>query len=188
MNNVVNAAPANAATKGRTVQAWPQDRAPGSGGVPDGVLAADAARRQAARTKFDGEVAPAAVVERLEEAGRTLLSLPQGGWTTRLRASRLGVVHTAAEAYGWETRRVRPAMPDTAQIDRMDEALGWLGLIPVERHVVRRIVGARALVNPMTERHLFSWRRLGGLIGADHKAVQRWHGEGIGLIVTALSG
>ena len=68
----------------------------------------------------------------------------------------------------------------------MDEALAWIALIPRERHVLRRIVGARSLVSPVTERHLFSWRRLGGVLGADHKAVQRWHAQAIGMVVAAL--
>ncbi len=53
--------------------------------------------------------------------------------------------------------------------------------------MLRRIVGARSLVHPITERHLFPWRRLGTAIGADHKAVQRWHAQGIDLIVVALN-
>jgi hypothetical protein len=68
----------------------------------------------------------------------------------------------------------------------MDEALGWIALIPKERYVLRRIVGARCLVSPVTERHLFSWRRLGGVLGADHKAVQRWHAQGVDMIVAAV--
>jgi hypothetical protein len=68
----------------------------------------------------------------------------------------------------------------------MDEAMGWIPLIPLDRYVLRRIVGARSLVNPTTDRHLFPWRRLGAVLGADHKAVQRWHRQGIGMIVAAL--
>ena len=30
----------------------------------------------------------------------------------------------------------------------MDEALAWIPLIPLDRNVPRRIVGARALINP----------------------------------------
>jgi hypothetical protein len=45
---------------------------------------------------------------------------------------------------------------------------------------------ARALVSPVTERHLFTWRRLATLLGADHKAVQRWHAQGVAMIVAAL--
>jgi hypothetical protein len=48
-------------------------------------------------------------------------------------------------------------------------------------------VGARALVSPVTGRHLYSWRRLGSLVGADHKAVQRWHAQGVDLLVAALN-
>ena len=131
---------------------------------------------------------PEYVCYRLEEAGRVLLALPNKGPTTQLRTSRHDVVQSAVEAYGW-TRvdaRLRPAMPNAAQITRMDEALDWICFIPIDRYVLRRIVGARALVSPITERHLFPWRRLGVLLGADHKAIQRWHGQGINLIVSSL--
>ena len=69
----------------------------------------------------------------------------------------------------------------------MDQALAWIPLIPAEKLVLRRIVGCRALVSPLTGRHLFSWRRLARLLGADHKAIQRWHGTGIDLIVASLN-
>ena len=78
-------------------------------------------------------------------------------------------------------------MPSAAAIDRMDRVLAWIPRIPVDKFVLRRVVGARCLVNPMTGRYLYSWRRLGTAIGADHKAVQRWHCRGIDLIVTALN-
>jgi len=53
--------------------------------------------------------------------------------------------------------------------------------------VLRRIVGARALVSPLTDRHLFPWRRLAAVLGADHKAVQRWHAQAIALLVASLN-
>jgi len=132
---------------------------------------------------FDAEL----VTYRLEEAGATLLALPGTGWSTRMRASSLEIVRAAIEAYGWTANRIRPPVPSAARITRMDEAMGWLQLIPTDRYVLRRIVGARSLVHPVTERHLYPWRRLGAAVGADHKAVQRWHAQGIDLIVTALN-
>jgi len=42
-------------------------------------------------------------------------------------------------------------------------------------------------VHPLTDRHLYPWRRLGDAIGADHKAVQRWWGQGIDIILGALA-
>ncbi len=129
------------------------------------------------------------IVYRLEEAGRTLLALPHSGFSTRLRTSRHDIVQAAAESYGWSKvdARLRPAIPSSADITRMDEALDWIPLIPADRYVLRRIVGSRALVSPITGRHLFPWRRLGVLLGADHKAVQRWHAQGIDLLVTAVN-
>ena len=123
---------------------------------------------------------------RLEEAGATLLALPGTGWSTRLRLSSIEIVRTALEAYGWEVARIRPAVPSADKIDRMDEAMAWISLIPDNRYVLRRVVGARSLVHPITDRHLYSWRRLGVVLGADHKAVQRWHAQAIAMIVMAL--
>jgi hypothetical protein len=135
----------------------------------------------------DHPIDAAFVTYRLEEAGETLLALPGTGYSTRLRTSSLDIVRTALENYGWTESRVRPPVPSSAKITRMDEALGWILLIPLENYVLRRIVGARCLVSPVTERHLFPWRRLGAALGADHKAVQRWHAQGIALIVAALN-
>jgi hypothetical protein len=132
---------------------------------------------------FDADL----VIYRLEEAGAALLALPGTGWSTRMRGSSLEVVRAAIESYGWTTNRIRPPVPSAARITRMDEAMSWLLLVPIDRYVLRRIVGARSLVHPITERHLFPWRRLGAALGADHKAVQRWHAQGIDLIVTALN-
>lgn len=132
---------------------------------------------------FDAEL----VIRRLEEAGAALLALPGSGWSTRLRGSSLEIVRTAMESYGWTTKRIRPPIPSAERITRMDEALAWIPLIPVDRYVLRRIVGARSLVHPITERHLFPWRRLGTALGSDHKAIQRWHAQGIDLIVRALN-
>lgn len=127
------------------------------------------------------------VIYRLEEAGRTLLALPHTGFTTALRRSSIDILASAIQSLGCLEKQVRPAVPPASRITRMDEALTWISLIPDDRYVLRRIVGARSLVSPITERHLFSWRRLGATLGADHKAVQRWHANGIDLIVSALN-
>jgi hypothetical protein len=135
----------------------------------------------------DHAIDAAFVTFRLEEAGLTLLALPGTGYSTRLRTSSLDIVRSAIENYGWTEGRVRPAVPSSSKITRMDEALAWIPLIPLENYVLRRIVGARCLVSPVTERHLFPWRRLAIALGADHKAVQRWHAQGIAVIVAALN-
>ncbi len=128
----------------------------------------------------------AEIIRRLEEAGMTLMALPQTGYRPGIRSSALDIVRSAAESYGWAPGRMRPPVPSAARISRMDEALNWFGLIPQDRFVLRRIVSLRAMVDPITERHVFSWRCIGVMIGADHKAAQRWHANGIDLIVRAL--
>ena len=127
-----------------------------------------------------------ALIARLEEAGCALLSLPNTGPSTRLVQSGLEWVRDAAE-HGAQRARIRPAVPDAATITRMDEALAWIPLIPIDKFVLRRIVGARSLVDPMTGRHVYSWRRIALAVGADHKAMQRWHAQGIALILAALA-
>jgi hypothetical protein len=126
------------------------------------------------------------IVARLEEAGATLLALPNRGPPLGMRVGWPEVVHDFHEAYGWTEATLRPPRPLAAQISRMDEALAWITLIPSDRYVLRRIVGCRALVAPITGRHLFSWRRIGRLIGADDKSIPRWHAQGIALIAEAL--
>lgn len=134
----------------------------------------------------DGLIDAEYVIYRLEEAGATLLALPGTGWSTRARSSSIEVVRTALEAYGWEAARIRPAVPSAEKIDRMDEAMAWITLIQSSQYVLRRVIGARSLVHPITDRHLYSWRRLGVALGSDHKSVQRWHIQGIAMIVAAL--
>jgi hypothetical protein len=129
----------------------------------------------------------AEILLRLEEAGATLLAMPSTGYSTRMRQMRFDIVHTALEAYGWEAPPLRAPAPSAAAISEMDEAFGWLALIPEQKFLLRRILGARALVHPLTGRHLFPWRRLAAAVGADHKSVQRWHAQGLEMVVQALN-
>ncbi|WP_297490694.1 DUF6362 family protein [Acidocella sp.] len=126
------------------------------------------------------------IVALFEAAGATLLALPGRGYTTQIRTMRFDVVHSALDAYGWQSSAVRPPVPSAAAISQMDEVFGWLTLIPETKFVLRRILGARALVHPVTLRHLFPWRRIGTMLGADHKSVQRWHGQAVEMLCAVL--
>jgi len=140
----------------------------------------------AGRTDDPGRIDAACVISLLEDAGATLLALPHSGHSTAMRQMRFDIVHTALESYGWAAETVRAPVPDAAAITAMDAAFALLVHIPEQKFVLRRVVGARALVHPITRRHLYPWRRLGGVLGADHKSIQRWHGDGIKFIVNAL--
>ena len=128
---------------------------------------------------------PEFVQAMLEEAGLTLMALPHTGPTTRLRQGGLEWVRDVM-AYPPERTVIRPAVPSGASIDRMDRVLAWIPRIPADKFVLRRVVGARCLLSPLTGRHLFTWRRLAAAVGADHKAVQRWHAQGLATIACSL--
>ena len=191
---MANGAATGAATgaewrSGTGVAAWAAPNAPFPPAKPGGNGARPPRRVPAAVRPTDAAndaIDAALVTARLEEAGRTLLALPHSGPSTKLRVSVLEVLRDAVEGED-QNARLRPAMPRGAQVSRMDEALGWLSRIPADRYVLRRIVGARALVHPTTDRHLYPWRKLGTALGADHKAIQRWHAQGIALIVASLN-
>ena len=137
-----------------------------------------------ASVRIDAET----VIYRLEEAGQTLLCLPSRGHTTALRQTRHQYLADAVEAFAGENDSgPKLPTPPAARITRMDQALAWIPLIPGDKVVIRRIVGCRSLVSPLTDRHLFTWRRLARLLGADHKAIQRWHATGIDTIVASLN-
>ena len=134
----------------------------------------------------DGVSVHEQIVTRLEDAGATLLALPLSGWSTAVRGFWPDMRRDAfidLPAAG----PMKPPVPAGERIDRMDEAFAWLRLIPADRFVLRRIVGARALVHPITARHLFPWRRIGRMVGADHRAVQVWHRAGVDLIADGLA-
>ena len=121
----------------------------------------------------------------LRQAGMMLLSLPDHGPYLGLRARSLELRNARAEQS--EERRLLRRAVTPHDVSMMDEVLGWLRLVPDDRRVLRRIVAARMLVSPTTERHLVSWRELGRRIGADHHAVMRWHAAGIDHIVGGLA-
>ncbi len=150
------------------------------------ILQSGIRERETESRAQSGIISAEEIVLRLEEAGATLLAMPNTGPSTRLRQMRFDVVQTAIEAYGWESERLRAPAPDAAAISAMDEAFGWLALIPEPKFILRRILGARALIHPLTRRHLFPWRRLAAAVGADHKSVQRWHRDGVDLLLVRL--
>ena len=126
------------------------------------------------------------VIARLEEAGGTMLAMAATGYSTAMRVSSLEVVDEWW-LYPPERTSVPKLRPDSAAITRMDQALSWIRFIPVEQRAERRVVGARAMVNPLNGRHLVSWRALGRELGVEHHTVQTWHSRGIERIAVRLT-
>jgi hypothetical protein len=134
--------------------------------------------------KIAAELTEKEIVRRLEAAGRTALSMPKERLgPTKSVTMNIDVVHEVIDAYGWNVIQMR-VRPSATEISEMEEAFGWLNLI--ERKVLRQIVALRAMVHPITDRHLYSWRRLSVIIGADYKSIQLWHRNAVKIIFLGM--
>ncbi len=130
---------------------------------------------------------PEQVVTRLREAGLTLARLHvQGVFPAGYRSCMPETLRDPEDLLHAETN-LRPPPAHPSDITRMDQALSWIRLIPDEMAVHRRIVGCRCLMHPISERLLFSWRRLGREFHLDHKTVKEWHEHAIRIIVVQLA-
>ncbi len=128
----------------------------------------------------------ARVIERLEKAGATLMAMRDCGYSPRLAQPRYDVVRKLFHDEALELR-MRLPKPTGQDIDLMDEAFGWVLRIPENRLAIRRVVHARALRHPLTDRYVYSWRRIALTIGSEHKAVQRMHEHGIKIILRGFT-
>ena len=129
----------------------------------------------------------AQVIERLEQAGRTLLSLPNLGY--RPGGSGQVMSWQIVRSF-WEGCQstlappIRPAAPSAKDVTDMDEAYAWLPWVRSDG--ARRIIQARSLVNPVTNEYVHPWRRIADGMGTHPTQVQRWHARGIAVIVANL--
>jgi Domain of unknown function (DUF6362) len=129
------------------------------------------------------------VQAKLEQAGSTLMALrTKSPFPTEYGCSWPQWLYSAADLFDWPdpTEAARAARPSASAIDSMDYVFTWLKLIPKHRGIVGRIVAARALVHPVTGKHLCHWRRVAKTVGADYRACQRWHEQGIRIITERL--
>jgi hypothetical protein len=105
------------------------------------------------------------VQTRLTEAGKTIIALPATG--TRpggVRSCMPDYIYEYMDIGNWTEIVLRTPKPTPAQIQRMDEVLqDWIPLITDHRD--RRIVQMRILTNPVTEKPLFKWARIGRIFG-----------------------
>lgn len=121
----------------------------------------------------------------LEWAGARLLSLnlasplpkgPHVSWPAYAQDSRV--------AYGYTQERLRAAHVSSAEIKLMDELLILPSLIPDV--LIRRIVNARILVTPVSNRYVYSWTRLAYMLHSDRRRVARLYDNGINEIARKL--
>lgn len=129
------------------------------------------------------------VIRRLRDAGRTLMMLPMpvNGMPPRPGCVWPGVLQDFWDLAGvadkgsveerltaLAAQRNAPTLrASQAAVRRLDEVLGWLLMIDQPHH--RRVVMARMLAHPVSERPVHSWTQIGKTLGAKRSTVRRWH-------------
>lgn len=137
---------------------------------------------------------------RLEEAGRTLMALPvpKGGlpkgmrsnWPDVIRgyedalSALVGASDVTKQEYADQQNRVR-VTPSAAEVGRMEEALEWLWRIDDVRK--RRLCLCRALMHPVSGRHIVSFRKLARIFGLHHDTMRAWHDRALAQIAVSLT-
>ncbi|MFH5923821.1 DUF6362 family protein [Roseomonas xinghualingensis] len=141
------------------------------------------ALRELPEAIYDAEV----VEFRLQDAGATLLALPgRGCFPAGYRTNWPQVVVDVADAAPFREEDIPIPPPTAKRITQMDEAFGWLRLLPADKAEHRRIILLRSLTSPRHGRHLHSWRKIGEMLSLEHRTVQRRFAEGIGWITAEL--
>ncbi len=142
------------------------------------------------------------VERRLEDAGRTLMMLPmpkdgmpagdRAAWPS-VRQDFWDIAGPGAEKGSVEERLTALAVQrnvtrlgaSSAAIDRLDEVLGWLLAIEVMHH--RKVVFARMMIHPVSERPCFSWATIADKMGSNSTSVRRWHAAGLQALLGHLA-
>jgi hypothetical protein len=136
------------------------------------------------------------VAGRLEQAGRALLALPasrcmpagmKSAWPEYVQTmwEAFNPDDTDAERRAADREALRPGPPSARAISDMDEAYRWITL--VDDVPVRKILLLRSLVDPMTDKPRFSWRRLHRQFGLHIDTLQRKHSRGVEQIANRLN-
>jgi hypothetical protein len=126
----------------------------------------------------------------LYEAGRALMALRVPGcWPSAIRSGMPECLRDA-EDLRYAEAEFTPAQPSPRQVSAMDRSLSWIRLLPGQTEVeinVRKLVWARCLVSPRTDRPIYSWKRLGDMVGCtENTAKTRWL-RALDLITVALN-
>ena len=143
---------------------------------------------------------PDDVRDRLEDAGRTLMALPipkgerpqgvRSHWPEAARQAEdaffalVGANDEVKQDFFRDHNAVR-VTPNARAVARMEEVLSWLWYLSDERK--RRLCLSRALIHPVSDRHVVSYRKLGRIFGLHHDTMRAWHDRALSDLAQALT-
>lgn len=89
------------------------------------------------------------------------------------------------QAYGYTGEKLKAPIPRAKEIELMDQIL----LLPalISEVDLRRIVNARSLTTPVSNRHLYSWTKLSFMLRTNPRLVARSYARGLLEIIYKLS-
>ena len=123
----------------------------------------------------------------LIEAGKSFLRLSAHG--TKPSMGRLSLfdfmVLKASEAYPDAEPDLPRQSNNCAQITHMDNVWEWVLCLPDRQ--VRKVILLRMLVDPYTDRHHYTWRKIGRRMRCNHKTAKSWYQIGLSQIVGRLN-
>ncbi len=96
----------------------------------------------------------------------------------------VGADEQIKQDFSREHNAVRVA-PNARAVARMEEVLSWLWYLADERK--RRLCLARALIHPVSDRHIVSYRKLGKMFGLHHDTMRAWHDRALSELAQALT-
>ena len=124
-------------------------------------------------------VTPTELKDWLEWAGARLLAMP----SPKIKPAEPHVIWPEYSQDKFEVLNFRGGMslranaPSKEEIPLVDDILLLPNVCKEQR--VRRILHARALVNPVNGRYLYNWSRLAKLLQSNRDAIKRQHEKGL---------
>ena len=121
---------------------------------------------------------PIELIRWLEWAGGVLLSMKIPNPAPKLTGSAWpDYASDANMAYGYTGERMKPAIPSSVEIELMDKLLALPSL--TDNVNFRRVVNARLLVAPISNRHLYSWSKIAFMLHTTRYITKSWHHRGL---------
>ena len=128
---------------------------------------------------------PAQVSEWLEDAAHALAAMPANGcWPGGMRSYWPEVVADRDDLDWPMESDVRPPLPSSEEVTRMDIALSWIPLLTNRGH--RSVVNLRLIVHPISGQHRWTWRKIGKKLSIDHHTAKDWHAEACAAIARKI--